>query len=80
MSARRESRIGSILLLIALFAQALTAAERINHEGRILGTAPVVTNASLFNTSQADAVMSALQIYPREYCSVRSNLGVSQLD
>jgi len=40
------------------------SAERINHEGRILGPAPVVTNAVLFNTPQADAIVSAMQILP----------------
>ena len=44
----------------------LSAAERINHEGRILGPSPVVTNAMLFNTPAADAVVSALQILPRD--------------
>jgi len=39
-------------------------AERINHEGRILGPAPVVTNAILFNTAQADAIVAAMQIFP----------------
>jgi hypothetical protein len=39
-------------------------AERINQEGRILGALPVVTNAILFNTSNADAVVSAMQILP----------------
>jgi len=41
-----------------------TLAERINHEGRVLGPAPTVTNALLFNTPQADAVVSAMQILP----------------
>ena len=40
------------------------AAERINQEGRILGALPVVTNAILFNTTNADAVVSAMQIFP----------------
>ena len=40
------------------------ANERINQEGRILGTLPVVTNAILFNTTNADAVVSAMQIFP----------------
>ena len=40
------------------------SAERINQEGRILGTLPVVTNSILFNTTNADAVVSALQIFP----------------
>ena len=44
----------------------LPAAERINHEGRILGAVPVVTNAILFNTPAGDAIVSALQILPRD--------------
>src|SRR5438093_2471674 len=40
------------------------AAERINQEGRILGPPPVVTNAVLFNTAKADAIVSAMQIFP----------------
>jgi hypothetical protein len=40
------------------------AAERINHEGRILGPAPVVSTSTLFNTPEADAIVSALQIMP----------------
>src|ERR1041385_7164796 len=39
-------------------------AERINQEGRILGPAPSVTTPTLFNTSQADAIVSAMQIFP----------------
>ena len=38
--------------------------ERINQEGRILGTLPAVTNAILFDTTNADAVVSAMQIFP----------------
>jgi hypothetical protein len=51
---------------LALFATAAVAlgGERINHEGRILGPAPVVTQPILFNTAQADAVVSAMQIMP----------------
>src|SRR3954466_4009938 len=41
-------------------------AERINHEGRILGPAPVVTAPTLFNTPAADAIVSAMQIMPRD--------------
>ncbi|MFN2507489.1 MAG: hypothetical protein ABR589_01815 [Chthoniobacterales bacterium] len=40
------------------------AAERINHEGRILGPPPVVTGPTLFNTPAADAIVSAMQIMP----------------
>jgi hypothetical protein len=39
-------------------------AERINQQGRILGSAPVVTNSILFNTPQADAILSAMQLFP----------------
>ena len=51
-----------LLVLLAFSPPAL--AERINQEGRILGPLPVVTNAILFNTSNADAVVSAMQIFP----------------
>jgi len=53
-------------LLIALFALLVceSFAERINHEGRILGAPSVVTNAVLFNTNAADAILSAIQIFP----------------
>ncbi|PZR73733.1 MAG: hypothetical protein DLM73_10275 [Chthoniobacterales bacterium] len=44
----------------------MARAERINHEGRILGPAPVVTVPTLFNTAAADAIVSAMQIMPRE--------------
>ena len=48
--------------LVLIDARAL--AERINHEGRILGSPPVVTNSILFNTPEADAIASAMQIFP----------------
>src|SRR5471030_2861783 len=47
-----------------LFAAGAAWGERINQEGRILGTLPVVTNAILFDTTNADAVVSAMQIFP----------------
>jgi len=40
------------------------AGERINHAGRILGDLPAVTNSILFNTTNADAVLAAMQILP----------------
>ena len=51
---------------LVLFTIAATAfgGQRINQEGRILGTAPVVTQPLLFNTAQADAVVAAMQILP----------------
>ncbi len=51
------------VLSLVLLPLSLTAV-RINQEGRILGPAPVVTNAVLFNTPQADAMVSAMQIFP----------------
>jgi hypothetical protein len=51
----------AFLILVAGWA---ISAERINHEGRILGPAPTVTAPVLFNTPQADAVVSAMQIFP----------------
>ena len=39
-------------------------AERINHAGRLLGPAPVLTNAVLFNTPEADAIVAAMQVFP----------------
>jgi len=39
-------------------------AERINHEGRILGPLAVITNSILFNTTNADAIISTMQIFP----------------
>jgi hypothetical protein len=56
----RRFAIGLALGLIA----SISHAERINQEGRILGAAPVVTAPTLFNTSQADAIVSAMQSMP----------------
>ena len=58
-----KCRLPAAVLSLLLFPLSL-AAERINQEGRILGPAPVVTNAVLFNTAQADAILSAMQIFP----------------
>ncbi len=66
MSLPEKSHALAVLLSTLAFVE-LLAAERINHEGRILGTMPVVTNAILFNTPQADAVISALQVFPRDH-------------
>jgi hypothetical protein len=60
----RQIRITTCLCL-GFFALA-GRAERINHEGRILGPLPVVTNSVLFNTINADTVVSAMQILPRD--------------
>ena len=53
----------AILFFLPLSVLRLSA-ERINQEGRIVGALPVVTNAILFNTNDADAVVSAMQIFP----------------
>ena len=53
-----------IAVLILLLSALRLPAERINQEGRILGAALVVTNSILFNTTNADAVVSAMQIFP----------------
>ena len=52
------------LLLLSLLPGVRLVAERINQEGRILGPLPVVTNSILFNTTNADAVVAAMQIFP----------------
>jgi hypothetical protein len=50
--------------VLILCAAPLARAERINQDGRILGTPPVVADAILFNTTNADAILSAMQIFP----------------
>jgi len=44
----------------------MTFGERINQEGRALGPVPVVKTPLLFNTPEADAVLAAMQIMPRD--------------
>jgi hypothetical protein len=56
-----------VLILAGCFFPLLgsaVAGERVNHEGRILGPAPVVVAPTLFNTAAADAIVSAMQIMP----------------
>lgn len=53
-----------LIILVLCGGLASGRAERINHEGRILGALPIVTNAILFNTTNADAVLAAMQIFP----------------
>ncbi len=53
-----------VFWLLGSCAGTLGAAERINHEGRILGPLPVVAAPILFDTAAADAVVSAMQIMP----------------
>src|SRR5260370_38603662 len=54
----------TISLILRFVVTAAAQSERINQEGRILGPAPVVTTPTLFNTPQADAIVSAIQIFP----------------
>ena len=61
--------VATALLAVALasgLSGSLSAAERIDHAGRILGALPTVSTPLLFNTAQADAVVSAMQILPRD--------------
>src|ERR1035438_9214265 len=53
-----------VAVLILLLPALWLPAEHINQEGRILGPLPVVTNSILFNTTNADTVVSAMQIFP----------------
>ena len=54
----------AISLILSFVVTAAAQSERINQEGRILGPARVVTTPTLFNTPQADAIVSAMQIFP----------------
>ncbi len=63
---KHVSRVLPLLCLIALPLSWATA-ERINHEGRILGDpAPPLVAPILFNTPEADAILSTMQIMPRD--------------
>src|ERR1700690_2319619 len=58
-------RLVAPVLVWMLYTSLLYAAnERINQEGRLLGPRPAVTSPILFNTTNADAVVSAMQIFP----------------
>jgi hypothetical protein len=54
------------VLICALALRGVRAQERVNHEGRALGVLPTVTQPLLFNRAAADAVLSAMQIMPKE--------------
>ena len=54
----------SVAVLFLGLGVQLVFAERINHEGRILGPPPAVANPILFNTTNADAILAAMQIFP----------------
>ncbi len=54
----------AVCLFVLLCFSQCAVAQRINQEGRILGPLPAVTSPILFNTTNADAVVSAMQIFP----------------
>jgi hypothetical protein len=58
------NRLNVLFVLLWCSAVLSAKAERINHAGRLLGPAPVLTNAVLFNTPAADAIVAAMQIFP----------------
>src|SRR5712691_8424324 len=62
--SRRINRLKVLFVLLWCSAVLSAKAERINHAGRLLGAAPVLTNAVLFNTPAADAIVAAMQIFP----------------
>src|SRR6267378_3864209 len=64
MGSRANWRRSVVSLLIVPVIGFSARAERINQEGRILGPAPVVVTPTLFDTAQADAIVSAMQIFP----------------
>jgi hypothetical protein len=63
---RVTSEIRRLFLAIGILLLATRdgTAERINQEGRILGPAPQVARPTQFNTPEADAIVSAMQIMP----------------
>jgi hypothetical protein len=65
-AVERGRKIGNltISLILSFVVTAAAQSERINQGRRILGPAPVVTMPTLFNTPQADAIVSAMQIFP----------------
>ena len=67
MALKRQGRVWTqwiAFFVTSAITPVAAQSERINQEGRILGPAPTVTTPTLFNTSQADAIVSAMQIFP----------------
>lgn len=54
-------------LMLTLAAFLTLAPQRVNHEGRELPPVPAVTKPLRFDTPEADALMSSLQIFPRDH-------------
>ena len=57
---------GALAVFLTSMLAFTTRAERINQEGRILGPEPIVTTPTLFNTPAGDAIVSAMQVMPRD--------------
>jgi len=55
-----------LTLLLVACSPLWATGERSNHEGRTLGPIPTVKTPLLFNTPEADAVVAAMQIMPRD--------------
>ena len=53
-----------ITSLCLLLTSLVTAEEHINHEGRKLPPLPPITAPVMFNTPEADAILTAMQIFP----------------
>ncbi len=62
----KSSLLKAYITLLIIVAAPVHAQDRINHAGRILGNQLTVTTPTLFNTSSADAIVSSLQIMPRD--------------
>ena len=59
-----KNLVAPVLVWLSYTFSLHAANERINQEGRILGPLTTVTNAILFDTTNADAVVSAMQVFP----------------
>ncbi len=60
--------LAAIVFVAFAWAQGLHAAEapRVNQEGRALSPLPKFEKPVLFNTPEADAILAAMQIFPKE--------------
>src|SRR5690348_15798099 len=47
-------------------AQAPKGGQVKNHEGRVLPPMPEITKPVMFNTPEADAILAAMQIFPKD--------------
>src|ERR1700730_4608110 len=54
----------AVSLILSCVVTAAAQSERINQEGRILRPEPAASWPRLFNTAQADTIVSAMQIFP----------------